>query len=474
MYAIVKLQRSILVMLSLLIAACLPQVSPAEYLATDVAQRRVAEAANPTATLPAPTATASQPTPTPVPQATEIPVGRSEWYFAEGFTADAVKLYLLSLVEQQVTVTYYFPDTGPESRQYDVPSLRPFEIDVTGELRPDVAVGMKVTAPQPLVAQRLVDTGIGLHTSLGSPEISPVWYFAEGFTQLGFNAVYTIVNPGTAPVSVDVTYFYVNGRQQQRRHVIEGQRRYTISAEDPAEAGPELKFGAIFRATDGQIGLERSMPFAEGVLNNVGVQEPQNQWFFAEGDPTKATFFTFLNPNSFPAEVTLKYFPEGATSPPDEKLTLPPFIPTTIEFKKDWEVGFSTEISSDEPILVERAIYFAGGGHSSEGASEPARSWIFPIGDTREVEGGLIQSWVLIHNPAQSVVVASFTYYLDTGEVVTVEHPLPPGRSSFAAALDIGAGHLYALRVSAAEPIVAEQAIYAPVGGAVSLGYPIP
>lgn len=403
------------------------------------------------------------------------PLGETTWYFAEGYTADQVKLYLFSLVKQVAEVTYYFPDAEPVTFQHEVPAGTPFAIIANDDVGPEKAIGIRVVAPFPLVAQRVMEGNGSVTTSLGITKLSSTWYFAEGYTKEGFNTVYTILNPSEIPLAVDATYYYKNGTQKQHRYIVEAMSRFTIQANDPAEVGPDKKFTAIFQVAAGEVVMERSMPFAEGALNHLGVPTPLTDWYFAEGDSAKTTLYTFFNPNSTPANVELRNYAEEGPLP-FEAHRIPPSVPVTVEVLKDQDVGFATWVASDLPIVAERVIYFGGGGHASEGADEPATTWVFPVGDTRQDESGrLTSSWILAFYPGGAGdTQASFTYYLDTGEVVTVEHTLAWGRSSFEASLDIGSGHLYSLVITADWPIVAEEAIYTPAGGMVTLGYPIP
>jgi len=110
----------------------------------------------------------------------------------------------------------------------------------------------------------------------------------------------------------------------------------------------------------------------------VTVVQPFTTWYLAEGW-TGGDFVTVIliaNPNPDPAIVDVTYYVEGG-SPIVRQHTVPANARYTINAGKAGQVGpgkgFSTKLESDQPIVVERAMYWGNynGGHDTIGVSEP-------------------------------------------------------------------------------------------------------
>jgi len=96
-------------------------------------------------------------------------------------------------------------------------------------------------------------------------------------------------------------------------------------------------------------------------------------WYLAEGftNDTTSTYILIQNPNDTTANLTITYMIEGADNV-TEQYSVEANKRYTIYAANDVGLGrgFSTEITSDQSVIVERAMYFTGGGHASIGVSE--------------------------------------------------------------------------------------------------------
>ena len=88
----------------------------------------------------------------------------------------------------------------------------------------------------------------------------------------------------------------------------------------------------------------------------------------------------------------------------------------------------SAAIASDQPILVERAMYrsvegqvFAA-GHASAGVTAAATSWFLAEGAT----GDFFDMFVLLANPTTTAADVEIRYLLTTGEVLTNSYTVAP------------------------------------------------
>jgi hypothetical protein len=116
-------------------------------------------------------------------------------------------------------------------------------------------------------------------------------------------------------------------------------------------------------------------------------------------------------------------------------------------------------VDSDQPIVVERAVYFdnARAGYDSTAVAAPATEWFLPEGDT---SGSFVEQLAVL-NPQNQTVNVQVEFRPQEGD------PPPPRRFSVAAAsratMDVNPSvpdANVALRVTADRPIVVERVSY--------------
>jgi len=200
---------------------------------------------------------------------------------------------------------------------------------------------------------------------------SQTWFLAEGFTGSGFGTFILIPNPNPDPATVTVTYMLDDGTNLTHSHTVQAESRYTIAAHDPAEVGPDQAFATRIDS-DQPVIVERAMYWAGGGHNTIGLTGTSQTWFLAEGF-TGAGFGTFIliqNPNPDPATVTVTYMLDDGTNL-TRSHTVPAESRYTIAAHDPAEVGpdqaFATRIDSDQPVIVERAMYWPDDGHNTIG-----------------------------------------------------------------------------------------------------------
>ncbi len=116
----------------------------------------------------------------------------------------------------------------------------------------------------------------------------------------------------------------------------------------------------------------------QGGHDSIGVTAPATAWYLAEGC-TLGGFETWVlvqNPGDAPAKVTLTFMTEGGEVPGPTQTLAP-------NSRFSWNVGdtgvetydVSTRVTSDVPVIAERAMYFTykdaiPGGHASVGVPD--------------------------------------------------------------------------------------------------------
>jgi hypothetical protein len=165
-------------------------------------------------------------------------------------------------------------------------------------------------------------------------------------------------------------------------------------------------------------------------------------WYLAEGATHGAfdLYYLLQNPNDTDAQVRVRYLlPDGA-APIEKTYTVPRASRRTIWVDDEtFEVGGGAapqkllaatdvsaviEVTNNQPIVVERAMYMTRGdepysaGHGSAGVQAPATRWFLAEGAT----GPFFDMFVLLANPSASAAQVRITYLLDGGGTRTRVH----------------------------------------------------
>jgi len=166
--------------------------------------------------------------------------------------------------------------------------------------------------------------------------------------------------------------------------------------------------------------VERAMYFPNEGTEAMGVTNPSTVWYLAEGYTENGfgTFILIQNPNAVNAEVTVTYMLTDSTTVHKE-FTVSSNSRFTVVAADDETFGvgidktFSTTIESTQPVIVERAMYWANGdniqaGHDSPGLTGTAFSWNLAEGYT----GDGFDTRILVQNPNDVQANIEITYML--------------------------------------------------------------
>jgi hypothetical protein len=191
---------------------------------------------------------------------------------------------------------------------------------------------------------------------------------AEGFTGGGFDTWILIANPGSTATQATVNFMLEGGGIVSRVYNIAPFSRLNVWAN---QIVPNIAFATQVMATQPVV-VERAMYFgpanARGGHNSEAATAPALVWNLAEGS-TQSTFDTFilvLNPGDAAANVSLRFLQQAALAS-TQTFSVPGHSRFTV-----WanqlipNVAFSTVVTSDQPVVVERAMYF---NHNSGGTA---------------------------------------------------------------------------------------------------------
>ena len=298
-------------------------------------------------------------------------------------------------------------------------------------------------------------TATTLPTATPSPTSTPVStgptsaYFAEGYTgqaatngTASFTEVLNIFNPSTAGAQATITY-YIQGAQQPlaiSRNVAAGS---VLRESVNSDVGADRIVAAVITSSQ-RLYITRTITRispAGARLDGSTTQPasaPATTWGFPEGytGVTFQQYLTVLNPGNSPANVTVLLAPQAATAQHARtlRLVVPPRSRATANIRA-LNLGSTARsvgmlLSSDQPIVPERVIYFGEGAGSgkfgstaSSGSTAAAQSFQFGYGTS----GGLgangdeqgDQLYITLLNPtlygAPVQVTASFVDSLGHG-----------------------------------------------------------
>ena len=315
------------------------------------------------------------------------------WYFAEGYTGEGFDEWVcvLNPGDMPADLTFRF-QTQEEGEKvvagFTVPahSRGSFKAnDLLGGGSYQTSLALEST--QPVVAERPMyfsysGTGgwgwTGGSCVMGVPSLSNSYYFAEGTTRAGFEEWLTLQNPGTSPITVNATYLLASGDPVPKSYTIDPAKRSTVYV--PREVGLDQDV-SVYLSSDSPFLAERPMYFSYQGMGAwgwtgghcvIGANRQATEWFFAEGYTGQGfeEWLCIQNPGGAPANVTITYYPEGGGVPiVKPQPPIPPNSRYTVPVNADAGAGLaiSAKVSSDQPVIVERPMYFNYNGTWSGG-----------------------------------------------------------------------------------------------------------
>ncbi|MBU1671740.1 MAG: IPT/TIG domain-containing protein [Actinobacteria bacterium] len=270
-----------------------------------------------------------------------------------------------------------------------------------------------------------------------------VWYLAEGYTGGGFDTWVLVQNPSDEAASVTMEFQLPGGTYAQPFSLtVPANTRQSVHLDEIAGlADTEVSTRVT---SDRGVFVERSIYFdyagIRGGTSTVGCVCPDFNWLFAEGYTGSAfdTYVLVQNPGDTVALVTMDFqLPPGATAEP-HTFEVPPGARRTVKLDDLPGLGstdVSTKVSSTQPVVAERAMYFDyygnDGGHCSLGATSTDQQFYMPEGYT----GGSFDTYLLVQNPGE-----------EEAEVV-VEFQLPDGLYGDRVTFNLPAGTRQTLKV---------------------------
>jgi len=288
-----------------------------------------------------------------------------QWYLAEGCTAPGYSARIAVMnpsdTDANISLTYMTP-TGPKTGPSEVLRANSrTSYDVAATVPDEWSVSTEVKSNVPVAAERAMfgNNSAWAHDSVGVTSASTVWYLAEGCTASNFETWVLVQNPGDQTANVSLTYMTSSGAVAGPTDAVAPKSRKTFEVAKNVPGAWEVSTKVT---SDQPVVVERALygNNRSWATDSVGVTEPNTTWYLAEGCtlPWLETWILLQNPSDKKTQFKITYnTASGAVAGPAE--TLAPNSRKTYNpaYVVNNTADVSTMVESDNPIVVERAMY---------------------------------------------------------------------------------------------------------------------
>jgi hypothetical protein len=300
-------------------------------------------------------------------------------------------------------------------------------------------------------------------------------YFAEGAANSFFSVRFAVFNPGDQPAQAMLEFLGANHQTHSVGVRLPAHTQATVTLDDTTSYQPDNDFSTVVES-DQPVVVDRTMSWDKsgyGSHAETSIEAPQTTWYMAEGSTGGSfdLFYLLQNPGETAADVTVTYLLPAPAAPVVKHYTVDPKSRRTIHVdEEDPAVQFtdvSAKVTSTQPILVERAMYFStpsqafAAGHEGAAVTAPASSWFLAEGAT----GSFFDLFLLLANAETTDADVKVTYLLPIGDPI-VKHYDVKAQSRRTINVDFEDPRLIDTPVStiveSAVPVIAERAMWWP------------
>ena len=258
-----------------------------------------------------------------------------------------------------------------------------------------------------------------------------VYSLSEGATGSFFDLDIAIANPTDTPADVAIAYLRPDGITVPQAFTLGARSRRTVRV-DEVSGVQDTAVSAVIRSKNAvPIVVERTMFWDAsyyGGHTGSAVDAPRTRWLFGEGNQGFFdTYVLLANANANGTTATVTFLVEGGPNvertfdiQPTSRLNV--YAGTIPELANK---SFSIVVTSDLPIIAERAMYFGQrlfeGGHESAGVAEAATSWFHAEGAT----GAYFDTYILVGNPNPIAANLEVTYLTGDGSSIVKDRVVP-------------------------------------------------
>ena len=301
------------------------------------------------------------------------------WYFAEGTTIPGFHEYITVLnpggTTANLTFRYMVEGEGEEVHTGTVGATSRATFTASEQVGEGKHISLLLESDQDVVAERpmyfdyqgLSSRGwTGGHCVIGTNSPATDWFFAEGNTYTWCEEWLCMQNPDDDAITVNATYQLGEGQGDPigKSYTVPAKERLTVSVNQ--EIGIDKDTSVHLTSTSPFI-AERPMYFDyhdiyPGGHDVLGAKASATTWFFAEGytGPNFEEWLCIQNTGATNANLTITYYPEGGEAPIVTNHTVSGDSRETINVNTDAgaNLSISARVVSDQPVIVERPMYF--------------------------------------------------------------------------------------------------------------------
>ncbi len=292
------------------------------------------------------------------------------WYFPANRTFSGDEDFILitnpSAATATVAVTYYLDNQAPVEQVHTVYPTSRYTVAVHAYFAAQ-RVSVRLVSDLPIASERAFYFGARTGGSAGIGAVSPslTWYFAEGDT---INTSYLeMFNPSSLPANVTINFLREDGIVVPRNYVLAAERRLTVDASTVLGTG--VRFSAEIVSTQ-PIVAERMVFTAQDCGDSIGSPTPDFVWNLAEGFTAFGyqTWVVISNPGTQSASVTVRLMLQSGDNIVENyilgaKTRRTVYLNDVVSshFPGTPGTSVSTQVTSDQPIVVERTMKFDSG-----------------------------------------------------------------------------------------------------------------
>jgi hypothetical protein len=259
-------------------------------------------------------------------------------------------------------------------------------------------------------------------------------YLAEGAVNAFFSTSIAAMNPNAEAATVLFQFQGSHGVNSGAFRTLQGRTRVTLDMRQFREA-PENDFATVIESNR-PIVIDRTMRWDSSFIGahaETAIESPSTTWYLAEGATHGSfdLFYLLQNPGDVLARVQVRYLRPSPAEPIVASYDVPARSRFTIPV--DGEPGLAATdvgaaITSDQPIIVERAMYASTNdrpfvaGHEGAAIKTPAPRWLLAEGAT----GSFFDLYVLVANPNASESKIDVTYLLPNDPPFTKPYTVNP------------------------------------------------
>jgi hypothetical protein len=325
-----------------------------------------------------------------------IQEARNEWFLAEGASNSLFSTFILlanaTTNDAHVTLTFLREGNTPFTMAVQVAANSRYTIPANdiAELQ-GASYATKIASSVPISVERSMYINSnpdparpfeGGHESAAVAEAKTEWYVAEGQASDFFSMYVLLANPNAAPTDVTLRYLMPGRAPTSKVLTLAGNSRYTVDIGNPVDA-PGVRDTDVSVAVTATLPIvvERAMYWPKNGVrwtdghNSAGVTSTGATWALAEGELGGSrgfqSYVLMANPTNQDAQVRMTLLREGEgrtplslefTVPANQRLTRSAQDFGPLGLQSGERFGVVVTSLNNVPIVVERAMYWNGGG----------------------------------------------------------------------------------------------------------------